>query len=194
MNHDPSSEPELRPHSYDGIQEYDQKLPNWWLFTLYITIVYFVIAWVLYYQVGVGQEDGAQVDALIQSLEKAREAELANVTDDKLWEMSLDAASVAAGKQTYLTTCSPCHAPDLTATLGGAKLPGLPLVDKEWKHGHTPVEVMTIIRKGAPDVTKGMIAWESALGTKRITEIVAFIMSHHKKGEAWTPAVDALEK
>jgi hypothetical protein len=39
-----------------------------------------------------------------------------------------------------------------------------------------------------------MIAWESALGTKRITEIVAFIMSHHKKGEPWTPAADATKK
>ena len=52
----PSSndEPQLRDHVYDGIQEYDQKLPNWWLFTLYIGIVWFVGHWLCYYQLGFG--------------------------------------------------------------------------------------------------------------------------------------------
>ena len=32
----------LRPHEYDGIQEYDQKLPNWWLVIFYGSIALFV--------------------------------------------------------------------------------------------------------------------------------------------------------
>ena len=189
----PSSpnEPQLRDHVYDGIQEYDQKLPNWWLFTLYITIVWFVLAWVAYYQLGWGRSDTESVDEVLAQIEAAREKELGSIDDDKLWAMSQDSATVEAGKQTFLTTCVACHGPDLSATLAGAKLPGLPLIDKEWKHGGNPTDVMTTIRKGAPDVTKGMIAWEGALGIKRITEVVAFIMSHHKKGDAWTFSADS---
>ena len=53
----------VRDHVYDGIQEYDQKLPNWWLFTWYITMVWFVIAWLAYYQFGVGRTDHEAVSS-----------------------------------------------------------------------------------------------------------------------------------
>lgn len=187
-------EPVLREHTYDGIQEYDQKLPNWWLFTLYITMVWFVIAWVGYYQFGYGSTDEQEIEAAMNRMAAAREKELENITDDSLWVMSQDPAIVEAGKATYTTTCVACHAADLSAKLGAAPLPGLPLNDPVWKYGGKPTDVMHIIRKGSPDVTKGMIAWDAALGVKRVTEVVAFIMSHHKKESPWTLAPDAPAK
>ncbi|MDB6119467.1 MAG: ccoP2 [Verrucomicrobiaceae bacterium] len=188
-----SKEPELRAHVYDGIQEYDQKLPNWWLFTLYIMIVLFVIWWAGYYQFGMGRTDGEVLDAVVSQIDKAREKELESIDDAKLWSMSKDPEVVAAGKATFMTPgmCVTCHGPDLTGTLGGAKLPGLPLNDTEWKHGGKPVEIFKLVRKGAPDVTKGMPAWEPALGVKRVAEAVAFVLSLHKEGEPVTLAADA---
>ena len=58
----PNNEPTLRDHVYDGIQEYDQKLPNWWLFTLYIAIAWFVVHWLCYYQLGLGSSDTIVID------------------------------------------------------------------------------------------------------------------------------------
>lgn len=183
-------EPPLREHVYDGIQEYDQKLPNWWLFTWYITMVWFVIGWLAYYQLGVGQTDQEIVDAQMAKIEAVRAEEMGSLDDAKLWAMSKDNAVVEAGKATFMATCVACHAADLSATLAGAKLPGLPLNDKEWKHGGLPTQVMQIVRKGAPDITKGMPPWES-LGTQKIAEVVAFIMSYHEEGGEFVLAPDS---
>jgi cytochrome c oxidase cbb3-type subunit 3 len=183
--------PVLRDHVYDGIQEYDQKLPNWWLFTWYITIVWFVIAWVAYYQLNLGDSGQEQVDKQIASIKAIQLKELEKLNDDKLWAMSKDEKVVAAGAATFATTCVACHAPDLSAKINGAKLPGLPLNDTEWKHGGSPLQLLSIVRKGAPDVTKGMPPWEPQLGLNRVVEVVAFVLSKHKQGEPVTLAADS---
>jgi cytochrome c oxidase cbb3-type subunit 3 len=189
--HDKNNGPVLREHSYDGIQEYDQKLPNWWLATWYITMVWFVIAWVAYYQFGLGQSDTHEVEQAMAKIAQQQKQELELINDDKLWAMSKDPKVVEAGAATYATTCVACHAADLSAHLAGAKLPGLPLIDQEWKHGGAPTQILTLVRKGAPDVTKGMPPWEPQLGLQRVVEVVAFILSKHNPGEPITLAADS---
>ncbi len=188
-----NNEPQLRDHIYDGIQEYDQKLPNWWLFTLYITIVWFVIHWLCYYQFGLGSSDTEVIDKVVAEMNAARDKQMESIDDKQLWEMSRDPKMVEAGKATFHSPgmCVACHAPDLTGMLAGVKLPGLPLHDQEWKYGGMPVEIFKVVRKGSPDVTKGMIAWENMLGIKRVSEVVAYVLSHHKEGEPITKAPDA---
>ena len=192
-NRPTDSEPVLRDHSYDGIQEYDQKLPNWWLFTLYIAIVWFVLHWEYYYQLGFGSSDTALIDQAMAEMQVARDKQMETITDKQLWELSRDPKAVAAGKATFMTPgmCVTCHGPDLSATLAGVKLPGQPLHDQEWKYGGNPVEIFKIVRKGSPDVTKGMVAWETMLGMQRVSEVVAFVLSHHKEGEPIKRTPDA---
>ncbi|MFC5455738.1 cbb3-type cytochrome c oxidase N-terminal domain-containing protein [Prosthecobacter fluviatilis] len=188
-----NNEPTLREHVYDGIQEYDQKLPNWWLFTLYIAIAWFVVHWLCYYQLGLGSSDTSIIDKAMAEMQQARDKQMESITDEQLWALSRDAAAVEAGKATFMTPgmCVTCHGPDLSGMLSGAKLPGLPLNDQEWKHGGKPTEIFKIVRKGSPDITKGMAAWEQVLGMKRVSEVVAFVLSHHKEGEPITRAADS---
>lgn len=187
----PNNGPVLREHVYDGIQEYDQKLPNWWLFSWYITMVFFVIAWVAYYQFGIGMSDEKEIETAMARIAEYQQKELEQIDDDKLWAMAKDEKLVAAGAATYNTTCVACHAADLSAHLGGAKLPGLPLNDREWKHGGSPTEILTVVRKGSPDVTKGMPPWEPQLGLQRVVEVVAYVLSKHEKGEPVTLSADS---
>ncbi len=187
----PDNGPVLRDHVYDGIQEYDQKLPNWWLFTWYITIVWFVLAWVAYYQLRIGDSDTGKVDKALAHIQSVQLKELEKITDDKLWEMSQDPKIVAEGATTFASTCVACHAPDLSAKIAGTKLPGLPLNDTEWKHGGNPLQILNTVRKGAPDLTKGMPPWEPQLGLNRVVQVVAFVLNKHKKGETITLAADS---
>ncbi|MCP5559838.1 MAG: c-type cytochrome [Verrucomicrobiaceae bacterium] len=189
-----SGEPQLRDHVYDGIQEYDQKLPNWWLFTWYITMVWFVIAWLAYYQFGVGRTDHEAIDQALAAISGESQKASNELTDEKLWSMSLDAKTVEAGKVTFTTFCVACHGADLMSKKTHPEIPtliGLPLADTEWKYGPNPTQVLGIVRKGSPDLTKGMPPWEPALGIRKSAEVVAYILSHHKQGEATTLAPDS---
>ena len=49
MSNDPQ-EPLLLDHEYDGIQELDNKLPRWWVWLFYITII-FSAFYLMYYHV-----------------------------------------------------------------------------------------------------------------------------------------------
>lgn len=182
-----TSEPQLREHVYDGIQEYDQKLPNWWLWTFYLAIIGFFAYWLIYYSVGMLSEDGELVDAQIAEINQKKAAELealmATLDDSVLWKMSRNKVMVDKGRVTYEVTCVACHGKDLSAKIAGTPLPGLPLDDNEWKYGGTPLEVFKLVSEGSPDVTKGMVAWEPTLGSAKVAEVVAFVLSHHQPPE-----------
>lgn len=175
----------LRPHSYDGIQEYDKRLPRWWLVTLYGTMVFAILYWAFYHTYGLGDSPAQTLaDAMAENARLA--ARRSGVIDDAaLWSMSLDSQTVAAGKTTYDTTCAACHRPDLKGLIGPN------LVDHEWIHGGTPMDAIKTITEGS--LLKGMPAWGPLLGKQKIVEVAAYILSHHTRGEeviivpGWTP-------
>jgi cytochrome c oxidase cbb3-type subunit III len=170
---DPSGET-LRPHVYDGIQEYDGRLPNWWLWTLYITIIFSVVYWFSWYDGKVMDSDAQLMEREMSRIEEARLAAVGELNDSTFWAMSRNAGFVASGKTVYMEHCALCHGNNLEGGIG------LALVDNEWRYGGTPMEVYQIVSKGSPDRASGMQAWDSLLGPQRISQVVAYIMSHHE--------------
>ncbi len=177
---------DLRPHVYDGIQEYDKRLPNWWLWTFYGAIIYSAIYWTFGFNMKMAPDPGL---ALREKMEAAKVEALKNspeLSDEKLWAMSRDAGITAAGKATFETTCASCHRPDLLGMIGPN------LRDQQWVHGGTPMVVVKTITEGV--LAKGMPTWAPILGAKKIGEVSAYIMSFHKEGEPveikpWVPVL-----
>ncbi len=188
MNHHPTppvgddQEDAYRPHTYDGIREYDKRLPNWWLYTLYGTIVFWIVYWFAHQIAQIMPSDGASVDSEMSRIAAAKMASSIDVTnDDKFWEMSQNATFVEAGKASFQQNCVACH---LASMKGKAENPtaiGPNLTDNAWVHGGTPKEIYKTLQQGV--LLKGMPAWEPVLGQKKTAELVAYILSHHKKGE-----------
>ena len=169
-----NNEDNLRPHVYDGIQEYDNRLPNWWLWTFYGAVIFSVIYWFSFYDAEVMKTDQEVIGEQMAAVEKARLEALGELSNDVLWQMSRNPGFISSGEEIYKEKCIACHGPDLKAT----GLPGVNLVDAEWKWGNNPMSVHKVVTDGSPDKTKGMQSWINELGPQKVTQVVAFVLSH----------------
>ncbi|HRQ89609.1 MAG TPA: cbb3-type cytochrome c oxidase N-terminal domain-containing protein [Bacteroidia bacterium] len=183
----------LREHEYDGIQEFDQKLPNWWLFTFYGAIVWFVLHWGAYYYTQAFQTDEEKIVAELAALQEKKKQALATTLaalDDEsmMRDWVANPEVVARGLATYSTYCIACHGPDLSATLEAAgnkvPLPGLSLVDHEWKYGAKPMDVFKIVNDGTPADAPGhngarMQPWGQTLTPDQVAEVTAYVISQN---------------
>jgi cytochrome c oxidase cbb3-type subunit III len=179
---DEHDDEKIRPHVYDGIREYDKRLPNWWLYTLYGTIAFWIVYWFAHEIARIVPTDGEQVDAEMARIAAAKMASSIDVTNDEIfWEMSQNVVFTNAGKMTYDSLCMQCHLVSMRGKSENPAAVGPDLTDRAWVHGGTPKEVYHTVAQGV--LAKGMPAWEPVLGQKKTAEVVAYILSRHQPGE-----------
>ena len=180
--------PVILPHTYDGIQEYDQRLPNWWLFTLFASILFAFGYWAYQVHSGLGQDDRVALDADLAALEARQLAAVRNLDDATLWRMSRNPRVVAEGKAVYGSLCFTCHGP----TLDGMKGLGFRLNDDLWVHGNTPMAIHRNVSEGIVFDGKptGMAA-QKMLGAERVAAVVAYLLSTQQEGALKVIARDA---
>jgi cytochrome c oxidase cbb3-type subunit 3 len=163
---------QLRPSSYDGIQEYDNDLPRWWVWIFYLTGIYGVICLIGVYGFGVNipplPYDPAGGAVAVASVTPASAAS----QDDEvaiLKTVIADASRVAKGKEVYDAKCVACHGAQ------GGGIVGPNLTDDFWIHGGQPIQIEQVIENGVLD--KGMLSWKSMMSKDDIRSVVAFIRS-----------------
>ena len=170
---------ELLDHEYDGIREYNNPLPNWWLWLFYITIIFAVI-YTPYYLLGFGpstsegyQQEVADAAAMRAPAPvaatggAAHDAHGHDSAEVQAVKLDMSAAAVAAGREVFVQNCAPCHGPQ------GQGVIGPNLTDNYWIHGNTDGDLVTTITNGVPE--KGMIAWKAVLNPTKIQQVAAFV-------------------
>jgi cytochrome c oxidase cbb3-type subunit 3 len=156
-------------HEVDGIQEYDNKLPNWWLYTLYGTVVFAVLYWFHYHQTKFGDLPPVEYQNEMDRFAEEEAKRAGPITADKLVLASKDPAKVQQGKEIFSATCAACHRAD-----GGGSV-GPNLTDEFWLHGGGPEAIFKTVSDGF--AAKGMPAWRPQLGIVRVQAVTAYILT-----------------
>lgn len=184
-------EVETTGHQWDGIEEYNNPLPRWWLWVFYATIV-----WAIWYSIAypawpmisgatkgylgwstrenVAQDIAAAEAANAEINSQLASVELASIADDP--ELSGYASS--AGAAVYKTWCAQCHGS------GAAGAKGYPnLQDDAWLWGGTIDDIHYTIAHGIrneqdPDARYSeMPAFADLLPDEEIEQVVNYVMS-----------------
>lgn len=152
-------------HVYDGIEEADNQLPLWWLFTFYAAIAFAVFYWFYYHEF----EIGPSPTEVYASDVAARADQGGEVTADVLDALARSSAEAAAGGTIFAEQCAVCHGARGEGNIGPN------LTDDAWLHGGDPVAIHTTIAAGVMD--KGMPAWGNTLGPQAVRRVTAFVLS-----------------
>ena len=177
---------ELMDHEYDGIREYDNPMPNWWLWLFYATIV-FALVYTPYYLMGWGTDSAGEYEAemaLAAQQFPARSQAPAAVPSPQpagsgssstpapvatAPSLAGNPEAIAAGKSQFTLNCAACH-----GLLGQGGI-GPNLTDNAWLHGNSYAEIVAVIRNGVP--AKGMVAWKTVFNPTKINQLAAFVVS-----------------
>ena len=165
----------LLERSYDGIEEFDNPMPRWWVYIFWATIVFSVLYFLNVPGVGIGKGRISDYDRAMAAAAavdaKRRAAEPAGSSPEQLAAMTKDASVLALGKQTFSQNCAACHRGDAGGQIGPN------LTDDYWIHGAGLAEIHKSVADGV--LEKGMPPWGKVLKPAQLDAVVAYVFTLH---------------
>lgn len=159
-------------HVFDGIQEYNNPLPRWWLIMFWVTLVFSVGYLVLYPGAGafkgvLGWTSANQWEAEVEQAEAQYDVVFERFAAKPVTDLINDPEAMEAGRSLFLNTCATCHGSD------GRGAKGFPnLADNDWLYGNSPEQVTHSIAEGRNGV---MAPLGAALGEQGVAEVIAYV-------------------
>jgi len=162
----------IMEHSYDGIQEYDNPMPRWWVLLFLLTILFAPVYYLAPGSVGARAKKAEVYDKEMAAFAATHpKTSGVTVTPEQMAAIVADKGEVQKGQALFAGNCVSCHRAD------GGGLIGPNLTDDYWIHGGTPVEIHTTIDQGV--LAKGMPNWGKILKPDQINSLTAYVVSLH---------------
>lgn len=162
---------EITGHTYDGIKEYDNPLPMWWLLT-FLGAIIFAFIYYIHYEIGGADTQAIELKkdmALIEEL-KAKAPKKSLGSEDELIALFAKSDNIEKGKAAYLGKCAACHGSEGQGGIGPN------LTDEFWLHTNGKATgLVSVIETGVGD--KGMPPWKGILQDDEIIAVAGFINS-----------------
>lgn len=159
-------------HSYDGIDEHNNPMPTWWVWTFIITIIF---AFHYYIHFELTKQGATLTEELAVSMKELKDLQAAaankfpTLSEEELEAKLKDPNLVKMGAGVFQGKCAMCHGDNLEGKIGPN------LTDKIWIYGGDNSAIVKTVRQGVS--AKGMPAWEGLLNTEEIFGVVALIKS-----------------
>lgn len=158
-------------HDYDGIKEYDNPMPRWWIWVFWATIIFSVAYAFDFTGVLRGPGRTKEYEAEVAEAAKRWPQPSGGADAAALATLAGDKQALEAGKSVFAANCAACHRAD------GGGLIGPNLTDDYWLHGGTLVEIHKTIADGV--LAKGMPAWGKILKPDQVNAVTVYVSSLH---------------
>ncbi len=167
-------------HDYDGIRELNNRLPPWWLWGFYFTILFAAVYLWRYHVSHTAPLSAQEYTNAVHSADE-RVKEYLKKKGENIDETSVtflnDPADLAAGKAIFTRDglCPTCHGKDGSGMVNGAPGVGPNLTDEYWLHGGSIKDIFKTIKYGVPN--KGMPQWGNQFSAREVAQIASYVRS-----------------
>jgi cytochrome c oxidase cbb3-type subunit 3 len=175
----------LRDHRFDGIVEYDNDPPRWWMSLLWLSLIWSVL-YVVHYHFSSGVVGAEQWRSEMTQLAELRAgSETGPLSEEAMRQLSRSPERIARGAQLYAgANCANCHGADAT---GGQTGPNLR--DRWWAHGSTMTDITTTIADGRDN--NRMPANRRMMSGQDIVNLAIYIVDLNRAGPRSGKPADA---
>ena len=156
-------------HDYDGIRELDNRLPPWWIYGFYLTIIVAGIYLWRYHISHTAPLSKEEYEIAVQKADqKTKEyLKLKGESVDENTVTMLSGNDIVEGKRIFQASCIACH------NEGGGGNVGPNLTDDYWLHGGDIKSVFKTIKYGF----NAMPTWQNAYSNKQIAQLSSYVKS-----------------